>query len=74
MLLAIGGDSVIAQKRQIYHKKPQIVVGTPGRTLDLAHRGSLGISSTEILVLDEADQLLSVKDFMKGLIAFFRVT
>ena len=35
-----------------------VVVGTPGRTLDLFRRGSLDLSTVECVVLDEADEML----------------
>ncbi len=37
-----------------------IVVGTPGRLLDLAARGSLDLSHVKVLVLDEADEMLDL--------------
>ncbi len=37
-----------------------IVVGTPGRLLDLAQRGHLNLSSVRALVLDEADKMLDL--------------
>ena len=36
----------------------QIVVGTPGRVLDHLQRGALKLDALEVLVLDEADQML----------------
>ncbi|CAO1637790.1 unnamed protein product [Parajaminaea phylloscopi] len=36
----------------------RIVVGTPGRVLDLAREGSLDLSGVDYLVLDEADRML----------------
>jgi ATP-dependent RNA helicase DeaD len=36
----------------------QIVVGTPGRVLDHLNRGALKLDALEVLVLDEADQML----------------
>jgi ATP-dependent RNA helicase DBP3 len=36
----------------------RIVVGTPGRTLDLAESGDLDLSGVKYLVLDEADRML----------------
>jgi ATP-dependent RNA helicase DeaD len=36
----------------------QIVVGTPGRVLDHLQRGNLDVSDIDVLVLDEADQML----------------
>lgn len=35
-----------------------VVVGTPGRVLDHLERGSLDLSKVEVLVLDEADEML----------------
>lgn len=37
-----------------------IVVGTPGRIIDLLKRGSLNLSDIQFVVLDEADQMLNV--------------
>ncbi|HPU12383.1 MAG TPA: DEAD/DEAH box helicase [Aeromicrobium sp.] len=37
-----------------------IVVGTPGRILDLVNRGALDISHVKALVLDEADEMLDL--------------
>ena len=37
-----------------------IVVGTPGRLLDLANRGALDLSHIRTLVLDEADEMLDL--------------
>lgn len=36
-----------------------IVVGTPGRVQDMIHRNSLDVRSLDIMVLDEADEMLS---------------
>jgi len=37
-----------------------VVVGTPGRLLDLANRRSLNLSHVKVLVLDEADEMLDL--------------
>lgn len=37
-----------------------IVIGTPGRLLDLANRGALDLSHVKVLVLDEADEMLDL--------------
>ncbi len=42
------------------NKGAQIVVGTPGRTLDLIKRKKLKLSTVEYLVLDEADEMLTM--------------
>ena len=37
---------------------PQVVIGTPGRTLDHLQQGTLDLGSVGFLVLDEADEML----------------
>jgi superfamily II DNA/RNA helicase len=37
-----------------------VVVGTPGRLLDIADRGALNLSHIKVLVLDEADEMLDL--------------
>ncbi len=54
-----GGADIQKQIRQLDHN-PSIVVGTPGRTLDLIKRGKLKINEIRWLVLDEADEMLSM--------------
>ena len=38
----------------------EIVVGTPGRLLDLAQQGHLILGKVKVLVLDEADEMLDL--------------
>ena len=38
----------------------EVVVGTPGRLLDLADRGALDLSHIKVLVLDESDEMLDL--------------
>ncbi|MEN8122055.1 MAG: DEAD/DEAH box helicase [Bacteroidota bacterium] len=54
-----GGTSIDTQIRSL-NKGAQIVVGTPGRTLDLIKRKKLKLSSVDYLVLDEADEMLTM--------------
>lgn len=54
-----GGANINPQKSQLA-KKPEIVVGTPGRLLDHLHIGTLSLSSLDTLVLDEADRMLDM--------------
>ena len=57
---AVYGGSPITNQIRDLQAKPQIVVGTPGRTLDLINRRKLRIEDVQFLVLDEADEMLSM--------------
>lgn len=54
-----GGASINDQIRAL-DKNPQIVVATPGRAVDLINRRKLQLGSISWLVLDEADEMLSM--------------
>ena len=54
-----GGSSITDQIRNL-REKPQIIVGTPGRVIDLINRKALDLSQIHWLVLDEADEMLSM--------------
>jgi ATP-dependent RNA helicase DeaD len=54
-----GGSSITEQIRSL-REKPQIIVGTPGRVIDLIGRKALDFSEIHWLVLDEADEMLSM--------------
>lgn len=55
----IGGQSIHIQAEKLA-KKPQVVVATPGRLLDMVSRNMLDISQIYTLVLDEADEMLKM--------------
>lgn len=59
VLAVYGGASIVPQLKGL-REGAQIVVGTPGRTLDLINRGALKIAQIEWLVLDEADEMLNM--------------
>ena len=54
-----GGASMETQIRAL-KKGSQIVVGTPGRTKDMIKRKKLSLVSIDRVVLDEADEMLSM--------------
>ncbi len=54
-----GGASIETQIRNL-RRHPHIIVGTPGRLLDLMRRGEIDISRIKYLVLDEADIMLDL--------------
>ncbi|SEH36390.1 DEAD/DEAH box helicase [Epilithonimonas hominis] len=54
-----GGSSIMDQIRSL-RDKPQIIVGTPGRVIDMIGRKALDFSEVRWVVLDEADEMLSM--------------
>lgn len=59
VLAVYGGQPYERQKRRI-KKGLDVVVGTPGRMLDFIKQGVLDLSQVETVVLDEADEMLSM--------------
>jgi ATP-dependent RNA helicase DeaD len=59
VLAVYGGESINKQIHALA-SGVQIVVGTPGRLIDLMERRVLNLSSVRILVLDEADRMLDM--------------
>jgi len=63
--MVVGGLSINPQKERLA-RGSDILVATPGRLIDLLGQGSLTLSKTSYLVLDEADQMLDM-GFIKPL-------
>jgi ATP-dependent RNA helicase DeaD len=59
VLPVYGGEPIHRQIRALAHGV-HIVVGTPGRLIDLLRRGSLNMYSVKTVVLDEADRMLDM--------------
>ena len=59
-VLAVYGGEPIGRQIRALKTGVHIVVGTPGRIIDLLKRGILNLSSVKILVLDEADRMLDM--------------
>lgn len=55
-----GGSPIGKQIERIKRNQPQIIVGTPGRLLDLMNRNVLKLDELKTLVLDEADEMLNM--------------
>lgn len=53
-----GGDRLEDHKKRLETNAPQIIVGTPGRVLDLVKRGYLKLDKLKFFVLDECDKML----------------
>lgn len=60
MIQAVYGGADAQKQINGLKKNPQIVVGTPGRTLDLIQRNALKINHVNWVVLDEADEMLNM--------------
>ncbi|WP_375395169.1 DEAD/DEAH box helicase [uncultured Sphingomonas sp.] len=56
----VFGGTSINKNRQDVSRGVDILVATPGRLIDLVEQGFLNLSTIEILVLDEADQMLDL--------------
>jgi superfamily II DNA/RNA helicase len=59
-LLSIYGGRAMEPQIEALKKGIDIVVGTPGRLLDLARQGHLNLGQVDVLVLDEADEMLDL--------------
>jgi len=59
-ILAVYGGAKIQKQIKSLKKGSQIVIGTPGRTTDLIRRKKLFIGNIDRLILDEADEMLSM--------------
>ena len=71
-LKVIGGTNV-SMCRESLRKNPHVIIGTPGRILDMIHRQYLPTEDIKSLILDEADEILSygfkecIHDIIKSL-------
>ena len=72
VLPVFGGSSIELQLRAL-RRGVDIVVGTPGRVMDLQRRGALNIDNLEFFVLDEADEMLNM-GFLEDIETIFEKT
>ena len=71
--LLVGGTSVEKDKQQLLENTPHVVIGTPGRIHDMFRRKYLTPSTLKILVVDEADEMLS-SGFTEQMYKIFQYT
>src|SRR5690606_29454116 len=57
--LVVGGVNIDRQIRTL-RRRPQVIIGTPGRLKDLLARRVLKLNNMTTLVLDEADRMLDM--------------
>jgi ATP-dependent RNA helicase DeaD len=54
-----GGQKIDIQAKRL-DKRPEIIVGTPGRVMDMNNRGMLPYDRVKVAVLDEVDRMLDI--------------
>lgn len=59
-IAAVYGGAHVGEQIRALENGAQVVVGTPGRTLDLINRRKLKVGNIKRLVLDEADEMLNM--------------
>jgi len=59
-ILAVYGGQPIDRQILALKKRPQIIVGTPGRVMDHMRRRTLRLDSLTGVILDEADEMLNM--------------
>ena len=59
-ILPVYGGQLIERQFRALAKGAQVVVGTPGRIIDHLQRGTLRLDEVDVVVLDEADEMLDM--------------
>lgn len=54
----LGGLPLDVQKLQIETNPPHVIIGTPGRTLDLLNKEIIKLDNVNYFILDECDKIL----------------
>jgi len=57
--LLVGGTSTEDDARKLLNSPPHVVIGCPGRVHDMLRRKKFKTNNLEVIVLDEADEMLS---------------
>lgn len=58
----IGSANIKRQIEKLKKQKPQVLVGTPGRILELSQQKKLKVYQSKMIVVDEADRMLKEKE------------
>jgi len=69
-----GGISISQHRQLLESEIPNIVVGTPGRILQLVQEKRLKLDKLKRFVMDECDQMLETLDMRRDVQAIFRAT
>ena len=55
----VGGTAIRDDARDVQHTVPHVIVGCPGRVFDMIRRKYISVEHLQLMVLDEADEMLS---------------
>jgi ATP-dependent RNA helicase UAP56/SUB2 len=69
-----GGIPVTTHLEMLKNETPHIVIGTPGRVMQLAEEKALKLNTVKYFVLDECDKMLESLDMRKDVQKIFRMT
>ena len=69
-----GGHSIEDQIEELNEKKPKVIVGTPGRLVQLIKKGNIKAGNVSIFVLDECDKMLNELGLRKDVQKVFKET
>lgn len=69
-----GGVPVQKDRDLLKNNPPQVVIGTPGRVLQLVNEKSLKLDKIKYFILDECDQLLESLDMRRDVQSIFKHT
>ena len=72
-VLPVYGGSSLERQFKALKRGVDVVVGTPGRLIDHLHRKTLSLSDVQIVVLDEADEMLDM-GFLEDMETILKVT
>lgn len=59
-VLPIYGGQQIERQISALRKRPQVIIGTPGRVMDHIRRKTLRLDDLDMIILDEADEMLNM--------------
>ncbi len=58
--VSVYGGQQIEKQFNALHRKPQVLIATPGRLMDHMKRGTISLNDIKIAILDEADEMLDM--------------
>ncbi len=56
----VYGGTAMKQQMHALGRKPHVIVGTPGRVMDMLQRGAISFDGVKMAILDEVDRMLDI--------------